>query len=223
MYRDEVPPPPPPTFAERIAKWFPQLAAPTIEKLSKFNDELLKFNKTINLVSEQTLKKADVVHFADCIHATTLIEKHISPDAPLYDYGSGNGFPGIVMGILFPKVQTILVERDTKKAEFLKHVRSLLGLDNVEVKAVDTEDLPAGSVQNAMARDYAPLHKLLLSARHSVKAGGQFFHLKTDSWPQELASVPSQLFTVWDPSLLGQYSLPEAGGTMAVVITKKIG
>lgn len=222
MYKEEVPPPPPPTFAEKIAKWFPKLAPATVDQLSKYHDELLKYNKTINLVSEQTLKKADIVHFSDCILASQLIEQSLIPNAPLYDFNSGNGFPGLVFGILFPKVPTILIEKDSRKAEFLKHVRTLLALNNVEVRNIDPDDLPANSVQNAMTRAYLPLHKVLLSSRHQIQPGGSFFHLKSDSWPQELASVPSQLFTVWDPSLLNQYSLPETGGTMAVVITKKI-
>ena len=218
--QDEAPPPP--TFAQKIAKWFPKLTPATVDQLSKYHDELLKYNKTINLVSEQTLKKADIVHFSDCILATTLIEQNLIPNAPLYDFSSGNGFPGLVYGILFPKNQVILLEKDTRKAEFLKHVRTLIPLDNVEVRNIDADALPENSVQNAMTRAYLPLNKVLLTARHQIKPGGKFFHLKSDSWPQELASVPSQLFTVWDPSLLGQYSLPETGVTMAVVITVKL-
>lgn len=222
MFKQDEAPPPPPTFSEKVSKWFPKLAAPTVDKLSKYHDELLKFNKTINLVSEQTLKKADIVHFADCILASELIEKNLIPNAPLYDFNAGNGFPGLVFGILYPKVQTILVEKDSRKAEFLKHVRTLLSLENVEVRNLDPDQLAENSVQNAMSRAYLPLHKVLLSSRHQIQPGGKFFHLKSDSWPQELASVPSQLFSVWDPALLDQYSLPETGVTMAVVITKKI-
>lgn len=206
-----------------MSRWFPDLQPSIVEKLSGYHDELLKFNKTINLISQTTVKTADIVHFADSVLASKLIAPHLTPDAPLYDFGSGNGFPGLVFGIIFPKTQAILIERDTRKAEFLKHVRSFLNLDNVEVRSVDAEDLPHDSVVNAIARGYAPLHKVLLTARHQVKVGGKFFHLKSDSWPQELAGIPSQLFTVWDSSLLGQYSLPETGVQMAVVITEKVG
>ncbi len=222
MFKQDEAPPPPPTFAEKIAKWFPQLQAKTVDQLSKYNDELLKFNKTINLVSEQTLKKADIVHFSDCILACSLIEQNLISNAPLYDFNSGNGFPGLVFGIIFPKIQTILIEKDSRKAEFLKHVRTLLHLENVEVRNIDPDEIAENSVLNAMSRAYLPLHKVLLSSRHQIQPGGKFFHLKSDSWPQELASVPSQLFSVWDPAMLGQYSLPETGVTMAVVITNKI-
>lgn len=220
--KDDVPPPPPPTFAERIAKWFPQLDKAAVEKLSTYNDELLKFNKTISLISEQTVKKTDVVHFADSVLASQLIYANLILNAPLYDFGSGNGFPGLVFGILYPQTQLVLMEKDSKKAEFLKHIRSLLKLENVEVRTGELEELAENSVQNAMSRAYIPLNKLMLSSRKVIASGGKFFYLKSDSWPQELAGVPSQLFTVWNPSLLGQYSLPETGTSMAVVITQKI-
>jgi 16S rRNA (guanine527-N7)-methyltransferase len=219
---DEPPPPPPPTLEEKLVKWFPNLAAIELELLGRFEAELLKFNKTINLISPNTIKTLDVVHFADCIQACDLIFKKLHPDAPLYDFGSGNGFPGIIFGILYPSVNVILVERDARKAEFLKHCRSYLGLQNVEVRVMDVKDLPKGSIKNVMARGYAPLHKVMILNRHQLVIGGRFFHLKSDAWAQELAGVPSQVFTVWTASLVGSYKLPETGAPMAVVITEKV-
>jgi 16S rRNA (guanine527-N7)-methyltransferase len=62
----------------------------------------------------------------------------------------------------------------------------------------------------------------MLAVRKPVAKGGRFFHIKSDAWATELSSVPSQLFSFWTPSLLGQYRIPETSVDMAVVLTEKI-
>lgn len=202
--------------------WFPNLSDDVIEKVLIYQGELIKFNKAVNLVSPQTLKVADALHFADSIHAGQLIIPNLISNAPLYDFGSGNGLPGLVFAMLRPELNVILVDRDERKLEFCKHVASTAKLRNLAVLIRDVEQLPERFLTNVVARGFAPLAKAMMIARKTVSAGGKFFHLKGDGWANELAQVPPQLLTLWNPSLLGQYSLPQAKGEMAIVLTDKL-
>lgn len=202
--------------------WFPNLPVDVIEKILVYQGELIKFNKAVNLVSPQTLKIADALHFADSIHAAQLVIPNLIPNAALYDFGSGNGLPGLVFAMLKPDLEVILVDRDERKLEFCKHVASTAKLKNLSVLMKDVEQLQERSLKNVVARGFAPLAKAMMLARKTVSVHGRFFHLKGDSWANELAQVPPQLLSLWNPSLLGQYSLPQAKGEMAIVLTEKL-
>lgn len=209
-------------FDLKMRQWFADLDADTHKKLSTYYAELVRFNKAINLVSPNTLKTAASIHFGDSILAGRIVLKGLHPNEPLYDLGSGNGFPGLVFGILKPDLKVILVERDNRKAEFLKFMATNLKLTNVSVLMRDVDDLAEGSLKNIVSRGFAPLHKALILTRKAVARGGRYYHMKSDGWATETAAAPSQLFSYWTPSLVGQYRLPETSNDMAVVLTEKI-
>jgi 16S rRNA (guanine527-N7)-methyltransferase len=206
----------------KYQKWFPDLTPDVLDKLATYSQELLRFNKTVNLISATTIKNAEAVHFADSVAAARLVLPHLVDNAPLHDFGSGNGLPGLVFGLMFPKLKVVLVDRDQRKLEFCKHIASTLKLTNVSIQTIAVEDLEDASVLNAIGRGFAPLSRALLTARRPVGKGGRFFHMKGDGWANELAQVPSQLFSFWSPSLLGQYRIPETTTEMAVVMTSKV-
>ena len=142
---------------------------------------------------------------------------------PLYDIGSGNGFPGLIFGVLDPMRHCFLVERDQRKSEYLKHVISELRLANVAVLNQSCENLPKASVVNAIARGFAPLSAALLQLIPQIRVGGRFFHMKGDGFAAELARVPSQLFTKWSNTVLGSYMLPESSVQLTILETDRIG
>lgn len=206
----------------RFKEWFPQLAPPAIQNLVTYLVELNKFNKAVNLVSPQTLATADAVHLADAVHAFKFVRKDMVAGAPLYDLGSGNGIPGLIFALIDPTLEVVLVDRDERKLEFCKHVAAACKATNVKTVNADVEQLPKHSVVNAVARGFAPLPKALLLTRHAVAKQGRFFHMKGDQFAQELSHVPSQLFSFWQPRMVGEYRLPDRGGEMSVICTDKI-
>ena len=86
-----APPSPPPSW--RINKWFPELDASTQKSLRMYWEDLIKFNRTVNLISPKTVIHADSVHFGDSIKASYLVYKNNMNIKVLTDLGSGNGFP----------------------------------------------------------------------------------------------------------------------------------
>lgn len=211
-----------PVIYWRIDEWFPELSSKEKTQLKSFHDELIKFNRTISLISAKTLFFADVLHFADAILATKVILTAEPNMSEIYDFGSGGGFPGLVFGILNPLISVKLVEIDLKKAEFLNHMVSTLDLKNVTVINKNVETFEDGSVKFAMARGFNNISRTIMAARKSVVKGGAFFHLKGEEWGVELAEIPTQLCSLWSPSLIGEYKLPVGLIKFAVVKTEKI-
>lgn len=207
----------------RIKEWFPQLDEKSHQLLKLYFLELLKFNKVVNLISSKTVLHADAIHFADSIIASAQVRKKVIQFEPLYDIGSGNGFPGLVYSILYPDQKVILVDSDERKCEFLKHVTNILGLLNTQVMNKKIESFAADSLTQAICRGYAPLSRSLLTLRKVVKSGGQVFHLKADEWSMEVSQIPIQLCSAWQPTMDAEYKLPIGEVKLYVVRTERIG
>jgi len=204
----------------RIPAWFPDLDGALVGQLQLYHSELLKFNVRLNLVSRNTERDADEIHFADCILATQLLEK-VKLDQPVYDLGSGNGLPGLVMALMRPNSQFILVESDSRKCEFLKHMVAVLKISNCQIMNVRLETLKASEMSLAVSRGFANVSKSLLAVNKCFTKGGRFYHLKGSNWSTEIAEIPSQLISLWSPQLLGEYNLPDTQARRAVVCTTK--
>lgn len=206
----------------RIKEWFPDLDPLTLNQLRIYFDELLKFNKVVNLISSKTVANADAIHFADSILASLIVRKKSNKNVVLHDVGSGNGFPGLVYSILFPDQKVVLVDTDERKCEFLKHVATAIGNGNVEVLNKKIESFAADSIEQAICRGFAPLPRILLAMRKIVKDGGQIFHLKGEEWGMEVSQIPIQLCSSWQPLLEGEYKLPIVDTKLHVIRTEKL-
>lgn len=206
----------------RLKIWFPDLEEKKLDLLKKYFLELQRFNKVVNLVSAKTLLHSDAIHFADSILASQIVRKKSNKDKSLFDLGSGNGFPGLVYAILYPDQKVVLMDSDERKCEFLKHVADTLGLLNVSVQCKKIDLLPTHSIEQAICRGFAPLPKALLMLRKIIDKGGVIYHMKAEEWAIEVSQIPSQLCSMWEPSLESNYILPLGDIKMYVVKTSKI-
>lgn len=206
----------------RLQEWFPHLSQEQHQRLRAFHELLIKFNKTLNLVSDKSLGQADSIHFADSILSVEAIRKAVPKMKELYDFGIGNGFPGFVVSILYPDIQVIGVDIDVRKGEFLKHSAQTLGISNFKMVTKHVENLDEGSVEYAVSRGFAPLSKALVIARRSFKPGGVYFHMKSEEWSNEVASIPSQVCAFWQPALVKEYRLPVGEIRYALVRTDRM-
>lgn len=193
----------------RIPQWFQQLDAKHLDQLKHYHAELLKFNKAISLISGNTIENADQVHFSDSILAWKLIEPKIPPGANVYDIGSGNGFPGIVAAILSKNHSFTLIDSDSRKIEFLKHIISSLDITNVTTICNRIESLGGSQIQYGINRAFANISKTLLTLRKSMAPKGTIFHFKGPEWVSEIANMPQQLCSTWNTNFVAEYGIPE--------------
>ncbi|MCJ8277573.1 MAG: 16S rRNA (guanine(527)-N(7))-methyltransferase RsmG [Bdellovibrionales bacterium] len=193
---------------DRLKEFLPELTETEEEKFRQYFDVLCHFNRKINLVSRASIKNSGGKHFSDSYKGLKIFEEFMTPGATMYDFGSGNGFPGIIGAVMYPEVKHILIERDKRKGEFLKFLAQELLLNNVGVHIGAAKDIKENSVQIAMSRAMAPLPKMLLEMRKLSVVGGRIFLFKGDTWTTEFGNCPPQLFDLWDVKLKGHYNIP---------------
>ena len=221
MSTPETPrPPTPPSW--KIPRWFVNLDAQTQKNLKVYWEELIKFNKTVNLISPKTIITADSVHFGDSIKAVQIVYENNINIKEISDLGSGNGFPGLVLGMMYPQIKVTLIDVDQRKCEFLKHVISRTGANNVSVSTTNVERFDDNSLQTAITRGFASIPKAMMMLRNSVKVGGAIYFLKSEEWSQEVMTLPTQLCSVWTPEVVGEYSPPESSAKFFVIKATKI-
>lgn len=206
----------------RIDEWFPDLSPDIKARLKSYHDELIKFNRITSLISGKTIFVADALYFADGIFVARTIMTANSSIKKIYNMAAGAGFSGLILALLYPQVHVVLLEGDLKKVEFLRHIIKLLNINNaaIESKAIDTYS--EGSIEFAMGRGTMTISKIILMCRKVVPKGGAFFHLKGEEWGIEVGEIPSQLCSVWMPSLVGEYKLPVGTMKFSIVKTEKI-
>lgn len=205
----------------RIREWFPKLSEEAYHDLRMFHVELLRFNEKVNLISVKTIADADLHHFADSMIFSS-IARPLFQGKTVWDIGSGNGFPGMVMAILNRDTDFVLLDSDLKKIEFLKYIAATLKLTRVRTEWKRLEDIKGETIEFGVSRAFAPLPRALLLGRKAFKRGGIYLHMKTQEWPIELASLPPQLCSTWNATFMQDYDLPFGGIRLSILKSEKI-
>ena len=109
------------------------------ERLSGLIDEVDRWNRHTNLVKASRAELV-VKHVLDSLAAVKELQK-INKRARIADVGSGAGFPGIPLAVFMPESRFTLIERSTRRADFLRNVTALMKLENVVVWPRDIGEL----------------------------------------------------------------------------------
>ena len=162
----------------------------TEARLDRFVELLMEWQAKTNLVAPSTLPHIWTRHVADSLQLLAL-----APSAKIWvDLGSGGGFPGVVLGCALaetPGAQVHLIERNTRKAAFLREalrVASAPGLVHA-ARIEDTVDSIPSPIDCVTARALAPLHQLLSFAEPLVRRGAKAFFLKGQDVEAELTEA----------------------------------
>jgi len=164
------------------------------EKFNRYSELLLKWQNTINLISDTTLEDMAERHFLD---SAQLIKYIPNKEIKLVDMGSGAGFPGLVLAILGVS-EVHLIESDVRKATFLREVSRET---NTKVTVHDdrVEDTSIADIDLITARALAPLRDLLTMAEKLSSSGHKFscLFMKGEKTDEELEKAQKRWgFTV---------------------------
>ncbi len=156
----------------------------TAERLDRFVEHFLKWQRVVQLVAPSTLQTLWTRHIADSLQLLPDIE-----DArEIVDVGSGGGFPGLVLSIAAPDKKFHLIESDTRKASFLREAARVAD-SSAEVYAGRVESVAkqiTTGIHSVTARALAPLPKLLEFTAPFMKVGAKAAFLKSQDIDDEL-------------------------------------
>ncbi len=153
--------------------------------LDVYKSELIRWNKAINLVSPKTIAEVETRHIKD----SEQLAQYIPQDVTLMDWGSGGGLPAMVIALLRPDLSVHMVESDSKKSEFLRHVsRETNCKTYVHNMRIDDVDYATIRVDMITARALANLDKLLgwMKIVTMVNPHVEAVFLKGEQWQNEI-------------------------------------
>jgi 16S rRNA (guanine527-N7)-methyltransferase len=159
----------------------------TLEALERFTSLLLRWNRTVNLVSKRDQPLLRKRHIADSLQLVPLMQPL---PACAIDLGSGAGFPGLILA-LATRVPFDLIEADQRKAAFLHEAARVTGA-TVRVHATRIESAGLAPAPLVTARALAPLSKLLALAAPLLAPRGQCLFLKGADVQSELTHAATQ-------------------------------
>lgn len=161
----------------------------TMENLVAFQNMVLEWNEKFNLISKSSVEDIWERHILDSAQLIQYIEKD---DRTLYDFGSGAGFPAVVLAImsreLFPNLKFTLIESIGKKATFLSEVNKKLKLD-MNVLPERIERLTLSKADIITSRAMASLEKLLPYAKPFCDKKTKLLFLKGEKWQEEIKTA----------------------------------
>lgn len=179
---------------ELIEKYFPNLTAEQLSQYAKLQELYKDWNQKINVVSR---KDIDELYLRHVLHSLGIAKvQEFLPEASILDVGTGGGFPGIPLAIMFPQTRFHLVDSIGKKIKVVNEVVEGLELTNVRTSNARVEELDGQYdfiVSRAVAVMPTFVHwvkgKTSKNNRHSLKNG--ILYLKGGELSEELADYPT--------------------------------
>lgn len=168
-------------FIKEVEKLGIFLTEEQLDQLDRFYHLLIEWNKKINLTRIIEENEVYVKHFYDSLTLIKAVD--LRKNVTLLDVGSGAGFPGIVLKIVFPNLKITLVDSLLKRIKYLNIVIETLQLKNIEAIHTRIEDYAKKKIQFDIvtSRAVANMTKLYNYCIPVVKNGGYFIAMKANA------------------------------------------
>jgi 16S rRNA (guanine527-N7)-methyltransferase len=178
---------------DEILKYFPNLAENQIEQFRKLESLYLDWNAKINVISRKDIEQLYVKHV---LHSLAIAKvQRFEPGTYILDVGTGGGFPGIPLAILFPETRFYLIDVIMKKITVVKAVAESIGLKNVKAEQLRAENVK-GDFDFIVSRAVTNMpdfylwvkDKIKKQNKHELKNG--ILYLKGGDLTEELKDFP---------------------------------
>ena len=202
-------------FIEELKKLNINITAIQLKQLERYYELLIEYNKVMNLTGITDKEDVYLKHFYDSLTITKVIE--LNKYETLCDVGTGAGFPGLVLKIMFPNLKVTLLDSLNKRLNFLNVVIKELNLKEVETVHSRVEEYKK-QFDVVVARAVAPLNILLEYCIPITKINGYFIAMKgkSEEAANALRELNSEIITT------NSFLLPIENSNRSIIKIKKI-
>ena len=178
---------------ENIIKYFPNLSEKQLFQFQALLPLYTKWNYKINVISRKDMEDFYIHHVLHSLGVSKLIS--FIPRTEILDFGTGGGFPGIPLAIMFPHVKFYLVDSIGKKIKVVKNISQEIGLENVHVENIRGEQFSKKVdfiVSRAVSRMdvFVPWVENKINSISKNKINNGIIYLKGGDLKDELTSFP---------------------------------
>ena len=209
-------------FIEELKKLNIEPTEEQLKKLNKYYELLIEYNKIMNLTGITEKDQVYLKHFYDSLTIAKVID--LNKEETLCDIGTGAGFPGIVLKIIFPNLKITLIDSLNKRIEFLKIVIKELELNNIEAIHARAEEYAKENKEKydvVTSRAVAPLNILLELSIPLLKINKYFISYKGNISREiiESENALKQLDSIIEQ--IEEFELPKENSTRTIIKIKK--
>ena len=174
-----------------VNKYFPEITDVQTEKLIILHELFETYNKKINLISNNSLNNFFVEHVLHSLSISKI--KQFNKKEIVLDIGSGGGFPGIPLAIIFPNTHFILIDSISKKTNMIKKFKAELSLKNIKVinDRIENLNLSCDCIVSRAVTNMNKFLSLINKVNFSNKkiSGYKLFYLKGGDLKNELNGI----------------------------------
>lgn len=178
---------------EEILKYFPNLSENQVHQFEKLSELYPDWNAKINVISRKDIDELYVKHVLHSLGIAKVME--FQPKSTVLDVGTGGGFPGIPLAILFPETRFYLIDVIAKKIKVVNEVATALDLKNVKAEQMRAENVK-GEFDFIVSRAVTNMpdfvswvkNKIKKQNNHELKNG--ILYLKGGDLTDELKDFP---------------------------------
>ena len=214
-------------FVQLLKNWNIELSEKQQQQFIKYYEMLIETNKVMNLTRVTEFEEVLEKHYLDSVALCNVMD--LKGDISLIDVGTGAGFPGIPLKIVFTGLKIVLLDSLGKRVNFLNGVVKELGLENIKAIHFRAEDAGQDEMYRekfdlCVSRAVASLNTLAELCLPFVKTGGKFVSYKSGNIDEEVANSKKAIATLGGGDIkLDKFNLPSSdAGRTFVVINKAV-
>ena len=209
-------------FLEELKKLGINLTNDQIDKLARFYQLLVTWNEKINLTTIIKEEEVYLKHFYDSLTLIKVIDlrQHLT----VLDVGTGAGFPGIVLKIVFPNLKITLLDSLTKRINYLNEIIKELDLHDIETVCSRCEEYTKINREKydlVVARAVSHLKILSEMIIPTVKVNGYFIAMKANLNDELEKTIPMLKKLNSELKEIKEFSLPIENSKRTLVVMKK--
>lgn len=204
-------------FIEELNKLGINITEEQLNKLNKFYKLLIEWNEKINLTRITEENEVYLKHFYDSLTIKKVID--LNEVQTLCDVGTGAGFPGIVLKIMYPHLKITLVDSLQKRVNYLNSIINDLELEDIHAIHSRGEDFKE-TFDVVTARAVANIEKLVTYTMHLLNKDGQLVAMKGNIEEELTESVQQKLSKKYQIKQIEKFYLPIEESHRSLVVLK---